>query len=108
MEREATPKGWIQHIYVKERPRVKRISYTEINAISKSDILDRFKAEKVGLSVESQFDYTRVKKAEVAMRELETEHGHQFSSVRTEIRPLPPSNVEVTFVVREGPKVKVG
>ena len=25
-EREATPKGWIIHIYVKERPRIKTIS----------------------------------------------------------------------------------
>ena len=50
IEREATPKGWILHIYVKERSRVKGISYLGINAISKSDILDRFKQDKVQLS----------------------------------------------------------
>ena len=107
-EREATPKGWILHIYVKERPRIKQISYAGISAISKSDILDRFKQEKVGLSPESQFDYTKVKHAEVVVRQLEAEHGHQFATVRTEIRQLPPAGVDVTFVVREGPKVKVG
>ena len=107
-EREATPKGWILHSYVKERPRIKQISYLGINAISKSDILDRFKQEKVGLSPESQFDYTKVKHAEVVVRQLESEHGHQFATVRTEIRQLPPAGVDVTFVVREGPKVKVG
>ena len=58
-EREATPKGWILHIYVKERPRIKQISYSGINAISKSDILERFKQEKVGLSPESQFEIGR-------------------------------------------------
>jgi outer membrane protein insertion porin family len=93
---------------VKERPRIKQISYLGINAISKSDILDRFKEEKVGLSPESQFDYTKVKHAEVVVRQLESEHGHQFATVRTEIRQIPPSGVDVTFVVREGPKVKVG
>jgi len=108
MEKEATPKGWILHIYVKERPRIKQISYAGISAISKSDILDRFKQEKVGLSPESQFDYTKVKHAEVVVRQLEAEHGHQFATVRTEIRQLPPAGVDVTFVVREGPKVKVG
>jgi len=51
-EREATPKGWILHIYVKEKPRIKEINYVGINAISKSDILDRFKQDKVALSVE--------------------------------------------------------
>ena len=107
-EREATPKGWIIHVYVKERSRVKQIYYSGINAISKSDILDRFKQDKVGLSPESQYDPTKVKKAEVSIKALEAEHGHQFATVRSEIRPLPPASVDLTFVVREGPKVKVG
>ena len=76
-EREATPKGWILHVYVKERSRVKQIYYLGINAISKSDILDRFKQDKVGLSPESQYDPTKVKKAEVSIKALEAEHGHQ-------------------------------
>ena len=107
-EREATAKGWILHVYVKERPRVKDISYLGINAISKSDILDRFKQDKVGLSPESQYDPTKVKHAEVVIKQLLAEHGHQFATIRTEIRPIPPASVGVTFVVREGPKVKVG
>jgi outer membrane protein insertion porin family len=107
-EREATSKGWVLHIYVKERSRIKDISYVGINSISKSDILDRFKQEKVGISPESQYDPTKVKKAEVVIRQLLAEHGHQFATIRTEIRPIPPASVGVTFVVREGPKVKVG
>jgi len=107
-EREATSKGWIIHVYVKERPRIKDISYLGINAVSKSDILDRFKQEKVGISPESQYDPTKVKKAEVVIKQLLSEHGHQFATIRTEIRPIPPASVGVTFVVREGPKVKVG
>lgn len=107
-EREATPKGWILHIYVKEKPRIRDINYLGISAISKSDILDRFKEDKVTLSPESQYDPTRVKKAEVVIKQLESEHGHQFATVRTEVRPIPPAAVGLTFVVREGPKVKVG
>jgi len=107
-EREATSKGWVLHVYVKERPRVKDISYLGINAISKSDILDRFKEAKVGVSPESQYDPTKIKHAEVVIRQLLAEHGHQFATIRTEIRPIPPASVGVTFVVREGPKVKVG
>src|SRR4051812_30192435 len=100
-EREATPKGWILHIYVKEKPRVREINYLGINAISKSDILDRFKQDKVTLSPESQYDPTKVKKAEVVIRNLEAEHGHQFATIRTEVRPVPPASVGITFVVRE-------
>ena len=71
-------------------------------------MLDRFKERKVGLSVESQYDPTKVKRAEVVIKELLSEHGRQFSTIRTEIRPIPPAALSLTFVVKEGPKVKVG
>jgi len=107
-EREESPKGWIIHIYVKERPTIREIEYEGLNSVSKSDVLDRFKERKVGLSVESQYDPTKVKKAEVTIKDLLSEHGRQFSTIRTEVRPIPPAAVSITFVVKEGPKVKVG
>jgi len=107
-EREQTPKGWVLHIYVKERPTIREINYAGLSAVSTSDILDRFKERKVGLTVESQYDPTRIKKAEVTLKELLAEHGRQFATIRTEVRPIPPAAVGITFVVREGPKVKVG
>jgi outer membrane protein insertion porin family len=107
-ERQESPKGWIIAIYVKERPTIREIEYEGLNSVSKSDVLDRFKEAKVGLSVESQYDPTKVKKAEVTIKQLLSEHGRQFSTIRTEVRPIPPAAVSVTFVVKEGPKVKVG
>ena len=107
-EREESPKGWILHIYVKERPTIREINYTGLNAVSTSDVLDRFKERKVGLSVESQYDPTKLKKAEVVIKDLLSEHGRQFATIRTEVRPIPPAAVGITFVVKEGPKVKVG
>ncbi|HEV2113052.1 MAG TPA: outer membrane protein assembly factor BamA [Terriglobales bacterium] len=108
IEREESPKGWRIHIYVKEKPTIRTIEYKGLNAISQSDVLDRFKERKVGLSIESQYDPTRVKKAEVTLKELEAEHGHQFANIRTEVHPIPPAAVGITFAVKEGPKVKVG
>src|SRR5580704_982267 len=64
---------------VKERPVIRRIRYDGIHSISESDILDRFKERKVGLTVESSFDPTRIKKAEVVLQELLGEHGRQFA-----------------------------
>ena len=107
-EREQTPKGWRIHVYVKERPTISEIEYLGLSSVSKSDVLDRFKDRKVGLSPESQYDPTKVKKAEVTIKELLSEHGRQFATVRTEVRPIPPAKVSVTFVVKEGPKVNVG
>ena len=108
MEREESPKGYRIHVYVKEKPTIRSIDYKGLSSVSQSDVLDRFKTNKVGLSVENQYDPTKVKKAEVTLKELLAEHGRQFATVRTEIRPIPPAAVAVTFVIREGPKVKVG
>src|SRR5271155_224415 len=94
---------------VKERPVIRRIRYDGIHSISESDILDRFKERKVGLTVESQFDPTKIKKAEVVLQELLGEHGHQFATVTPQYERIASSNaVILVFKVEEGPKVKVG
>jgi outer membrane protein insertion porin family len=107
-ERQQTPKGWVLHVYVKERPVIRDIEYLGISSVTTSDILERFKLAKVGLSKESQYDPTKVKHAEVVLKGLLSEHGRQFANVRTEVRQIPPAAVGITFVVKEGPKVKVG
>ena len=106
--REQTPKGWRIIVQVKEKPTIRTIDYVGVSSVSNSDILDRFKQDKVGLVVESQYDPTRIKKAEVSIRQLLSEHGHQFATIRTEVRQIPPAAVGITFVIKEGPKVKVG
>lgn len=94
---------------VQERPVIRRIRYDGIHSVSESDILDRFKEKKVGLTVESQFDPTRIKKAEVVLRDLLAEHGRQFAKVKPEYEKIAASNaVILIFKVDEGPKVKVG
>jgi outer membrane protein insertion porin family len=95
--------------YVTERPIVRRIEYKGNKSVSESDILDRFKDRKVGLSIESQFDPTKIKKAEVVLKELLAEHGRQFATVKPTYERLPGTNaVKLTFNINEGPKVKVG
>jgi len=94
---------------VKERPQIRRIRYDGTHSVSESDILDRFKERKVGLSVESQFDPTKIKKAEVVLKELLGEHGRQFAKVTPQYERIASSNaVILVFKVEEGPKVKVG
>ncbi len=107
-EREESPKGYRIHIYVTEKPNIRELTYPGLSSVPLSDVLDRFKERKVGLSVESQYDPTKIKKAEVVLKELLSEHGRQFATITTEIRPIPPSSVAVTFNIKEGPKVKVG
>src|SRR2546425_3413690 len=103
------PNGKIILFEVKDRPQIRRIRYDGIHSVSESDILDRFKERKVGLSVESQFDPTKIKKAEVVLKELLAEHGRQFAKVSPQYERIASSNaVILVFKIEEGPKVKVG
>src|SRR5258708_39012257 len=103
--REQTPKGWRITVTVKEKPTIREITYVGHGSVSDSDILDRFKQDKVGLVVESQYDPTRIKKAEVSIKGLLSEHGRQFATIRTEVRESPAAAVGITVVITEGTKV---
>ena len=108
IEREDSEKGIILNVYVQEKPTIREINYKGLNVVSQSDVLDRFKKEKVGLSQESQYDPTKVKRAETVLRQILAEHGHQFATIRTEVKTIPPASVQVNFNIKEGPTVKVG
>ena len=103
------PNGKIIIFYVQERPIIRRIEYKGNKSITESDILDAYKDRKVGLSVESQFDPTKIKRAEVVIKELLAEHGRQFATVKATYERIAATNaVKVVFNIDEGPKVKVG
>ncbi len=69
---------------------------------------ERFKKAKVGLTVESQYDPTRIYRAIAVLKDLLAEHGHQFANVTYVVKTIPPASVGITFNVKEGPTVKVG
>src|SRR5208282_1704250 len=100
--------GIILNIFVREKPTIREINYKGLNSVSQSDVLDRFKKEKVSLSQESQYDPTKIKRAETVIEELLAEHGHQFATIKTEVKNIPPASVQVNFNIKEGPVVKVG
>ncbi len=103
------PNQKIVIFFVTERPVIRRIEYKGNKSVSQSDILDRFKDRKVGLSIESQFDPTKIKKAEVVLKELLAEHGRQYATVKPTYERVPGTQaVKLTFNIDEGPKVKVG
>jgi outer membrane protein insertion porin family len=108
LEREATDQGWIIRFLLTERRVIRSIKYDGAKSVTVSEILDRFKERKVGLSVESQYDPNKVQRASNVLKEYLAERGRQFATVEPEIRQIPPSSLEVVFKVNEGPKVKVG
>ncbi len=103
------PNAKIVTFHVLERPTIRRIEYKGNKSVSESDILDRFKEAKLGLTQDSQFDATKIKKAEVLLIELLGEHGRQFATVKATYQKIAATNaVILTFNIDEGAKVMVG
>lgn len=108
LESEPGRQGIIVRFILTERPVVRSIKYEGIKSVTVSEILDRFKERRVGLSVESQYDQNKIQRASVVLKEFLAERGRQYATVEPEVRQIPPASLEVIFRVKEGPKVKVG
>ena len=98
----------ILYFIVQERPLIRRIDYDGVKSLQQSDILEGFRLSRVGLSVEMQYDPTRVRRAEVVLTQMLAQRGRMFAKVAHVTRRVPPNAVVLIFVVEEGPKVKVG
>jgi outer membrane protein insertion porin family len=108
LTREPGQTGWIVTFVVVERPVVRTIKYDGLKSITQSEVLDRFKERRVGLTPESQYDRNKVQRAQVVLQDYLAERGRQFATVTPELQPFPPSSLNILFKVDEGPKVKVG
>jgi outer membrane protein insertion porin family len=95
-------------VYVHEKPHIANVEYQGLNAITQSDVDERFKKAKVSIVPESQFDETKVMRAVTVLKDLLAEHGHQYATVTPVYKTIPPSSVGITFKIKEGPTVKVG
>ena len=105
--KEPGDRGWIITFDLVERPVVRTFDFDGLKSIQKSEILDRFKERKVGLTADSQYDPNKVQHATVVLQEYLAERGRQFATVDPQLHQVPPSGVSIIFKVDEGPKVKV-
>ncbi|MGA1992086.1 MAG: outer membrane protein assembly factor BamA, partial [Bryobacteraceae bacterium] len=108
IETEPGTTGLIVRFVLVERQVIRSIKYEGMKSVTLSELLDRYKERKVGLSVESQYDPNKVQRAAVIIKEYLAERGRQYAEVVPELHQIPPSSIEITFQVNEGPKVKVG
>ncbi len=94
--------------WLTEKKLIRSIAYKGMTTITDSDVMQAFEKERIGLTIDSQYDPPVVKRAEVVIREMLAAHGRQFATVRARTRDIPPDSVALTFIVNEGPKIKIG
>jgi len=86
LETEPGQAGIIVRFVLVERRVVRSIKYEGIKSVTVSEILDRFKERKVGLTVESQYDPNKVQRATVVLKDFLAERGRQYATVDPQLR----------------------
>ncbi len=106
-QEEGTDGRVILLFWVKEKPTIRSIEYKGLSTVQVSDVMKALSDRKATLSQTQTFDETKVQKAVQAIKGLLAEKGRQKAEVAVETEDIPPNAVKVTFVVTEGPKVKI-
>jgi outer membrane protein insertion porin family len=104
--------GVVGHIVVyhmEERQRVKIVDFLGSEKIQRSDINDKLRELNAEMRVDTFIDPSLLRKVEGILREMLKEKGFQSAEVTHEITEIAggPKQVNVTFQMNEGPKVKI-
>ena len=97
VEEEQGQRGKIVVFVVKEKPLMRSIEFEGIKSITRSEILDKLREKKASLGQESPYDATKVRRAEVVIREMLAEKGRQNATVEATAESIPPNAVAVTM-----------
>src|SRR5262245_49467345 len=101
VETEDSPDGPIVVFRVHEKPLIRSISYVGLKSITQSDIQDKYREKKVGLSQQSPYDRTKVQKAINVIKAILAEKGRRDAKVEATTENIPPNSVILTINVDE-------
>lgn len=93
--------GKIITFTVDEKSLIRSIQYVGNRSLTESEILEAYSKNKVGLIVDSQFEYRKVRMAERILKELLAGRGKPRASIRVETETLPPSSIRLRFIIDE-------
>ena len=100
--------GVIVIFEVTERPLIRSLVYEGMKSFKESDVLERFRDMKVGLTVDSPFDEAKIPLARKALSGLLEQNGKPLGRVEIDVQQLTSSSVKLIFRIDEGPKVRIG
>ncbi|HSR67984.1 MAG TPA: outer membrane protein assembly factor BamA [Acidobacteriota bacterium] len=100
--------GLIIIFEVSERPLIREIEYVGLSSFKESDILERFRDMRVGMTVDTPFDESKIPLARRALKQLLDTNGRPLGRVEVDSERITSSTVKLTFTIDEGPKVRIG
>ncbi len=108
IERAEGTKGKIIRIIVEENPVIKAVSYKTGKKVKEDDIVNKLKEKDEYILPYSYYSPAKVQKIKRTIGELLAEKGLQAAKIDAEVAKKGKNEVDLTFRIDEGPKVRVG
>jgi outer membrane protein insertion porin family len=99
--------GKIVTFEVEENPIIRDLKFVGLKSVQESDVLQRFRERRVGVSKEAMWDPAKGQVAKRVLKDLLAEKGKPEATVDIEVEELSTAAVAVTFRINEGPRVRV-
>jgi len=108
IEEKSGAKGKIVTITVEETPLIKSIAYKTGRKVKEDDITNKLKEKDEYLLPYSNYSPAKISKIKKTIEDLLSEKGLGAAQVEIETAKKGKNEVELTFRIDEGPKVRVG
>lgn len=102
-----TPRGKAVVFQLRERKRVQVIDYRGSKVLTTSNIEDELKKKEVALKIDSFYDLGKARRVEGVIKQMLVDKGRPFGTVKHDAKAIGSSGTQVSFVIDDGPKVKV-
>jgi len=99
--------GKIVTFEVEENPIIRDLKFVGLKSVQESDVLQRFRERRVGVSKEAMWDPAKGQVARRVLKDLLAEKGKPEATVDIQVEELSTAAVAVTFKIDEGPRVRV-
>ncbi len=105
---EDGPRGGVNVIFeVAELPIIRDLQFQGAKALQESDILKKFREDRVGISKEATFNPVNVQKANRVIRELLASKGYPNAKVEVKREEVSATSIALTFVVDQGHRSRI-
>jgi len=105
---EDGPRGGVNiTFFVKELPIIRDIQFEGLKSAAESDVLKEFREKRVGVSKEAIEDPVKIRNATRILKEMLAAKGHPNATVTPTIEHVSATSDAITFVIKEGPRVRV-
>lgn len=101
-------RGGVNVIFeVRELPIIRDLQFTGTKAITESDILKKFREERVGISKESVYDPVKARGATRILRELLASKGYPNAKINVKEEEVSATSIALTFEVEQGNRSRI-